>query len=69
MLNNEALLTPDEAAQRVRMAPRTLQRMRYEGGGPEFVRLGHRTVRYSPSALARWVEGRSYGSTAEESKP
>ena len=62
----EPLLTEAEAAEHVRLAPRTLQVMRYRGGGPEYVRLGHRSVRYSPTALERWVKSKSYHSTAEE---
>lgn len=60
------LLSEAEAAQYLGMSPRYLQERRYRGGGPEYLRLSHRTVKYHPDALARWLAERSYTATCQE---
>ena len=44
------------------LSVRTLERWRYEGTGPRFVRVGRR-VMYAPRALAAFIERRSRTST------
>ena len=51
----EVLLTPDEVCERLRVSPHVLRRMRGEGTGPKFYRLGHRTVRYCPASVEAWL--------------
>ena len=52
----EPLLTTDQAAACLGTTKRTLEAWRYEGGGPVFVKLGGRMVRYRPSDLEAFVE-------------
>ncbi len=49
------LVTPAELAERARVSRSTVERWRYEGRGPEPVRLGKRTVRYLRSDVDRFL--------------
>ena len=57
-------LTQDEAAQLLRLSPRTLERHRRAGTGARFMRLGRRVL-YRLSELEAWTEARTFGSTSE----
>ena len=57
-----------EAAEFVKLSPRTLERMRVEGCGPKFLKAGksiRAKVLYRPSDVREWVEAISYESTSE----
>ena len=41
---NEAFLTPEEMAAKLRISLRTLQKMMKDGIAPKFIRLGHRVL-------------------------
>lgn len=56
------LLTPDEVATELKLAPQTLANLRHKGGGPPFVKVG-RTVRYPRAALAEWLADRTFTRT------
>ena len=61
-------LTTVEAADFVRLSPRTLERLRVEGTGPRFIKAGRgkRTrVLYRPADLQEWLETNVYQSTSE----
>ena len=62
----DMLLKETQAAERLGVSRRTLQRWRILGGGPPFVRIGPRRVAYPETALAAWCEGRTYRHRAEE---
>lgn len=66
MSETEALLTPEETAKILGVRPRTLQAWRYKKRGPEFVRLGHKTVRYSPTAISTYIKAVAAGNEARE---
>jgi excisionase family DNA binding protein len=51
----EPLLTSSEVAKLLRVDKSTLSRMRSRGEGPPVIWLGPRMVRYSRSALERWL--------------
>lgn len=51
----DTLLTPEEVARFLRISPAELKRWRNAKAGPPFVRLGHRTVRYSQQGLREWL--------------
>lgn len=53
------LITTNEAAEYLRVSPRTLEKWRlHRGYGPHFYRLGDRVVRYSLADLDAWVFSR-----------
>ena len=49
------------------VSPRTMQRWRQEGTGPEFLKLG-RLVRYRKSDLDRWVDAQLRTSTSQNTQ-
>lgn len=52
------LMTPGEAAQFLKVSPRTLARWRMTGEGPAFTPLSPQAVRYVRADLIKWLEGR-----------
>lgn len=59
------LLTTAQAAERLGLAEKTLEAWRWRGGGPPFVRLSARAVRYRPEDLQTWVAERVRTSTSD----
>jgi predicted DNA-binding transcriptional regulator AlpA len=62
-MQNEKLITQAEAATRLGLSPRTLEAYRTRGGGPLFVRISSRCVRYRPEDIEAWVSARVHGNT------
>ena len=62
------LLDEREAATRLRLSHRTLQRWRVAGKGPPFHKLG-RVVRYAACDLDDFARSRLRHSTAESGRP
>ena len=60
------LLDTRQAAAVLGFQPTTLEEMRRRGGGPPYVRLSARAVRYPLEKLEAWLEERTASSTAEE---
>jgi predicted DNA-binding transcriptional regulator AlpA len=60
----ERLLTPKEAADRLRVSGSWLAKARMRGDGPPFVRIG-RSIRYPETALLHWIRGVQRLSTSE----
>ena len=52
------ILRTPEAARYLGLSPATLERMRQEGTGPAFLRLGERAVGYDLAALDEWLDRR-----------
>ena len=59
------LLKEFEAAQFLNVSPRALRNWRTRGGGPKFIRVSARCIRYRPNDLEEWVEKRSRRSTSD----
>ena len=57
-------LREGEAADLVRLSPRTLQRLRQAGTGPDYCKVGKRVL-YAHDALLSWIEAHRCSSTAE----
>ena len=54
-------LTNDEAAEYLRLSPRTLEKQRVIGGGPKFRKFGRRVMRSKrPRCLGRPAQLRGY---------
>ena len=62
----DALLTEEQAAEFINFTPRFLQARRQRGGGPAYVRVSPRAVRYMRRDLISWAEERRQTSTADE---
>lgn len=56
-LDDDALLTLDDVAGRLRVSRRHLSKLMAEGSGPATVNLGRRRL-VRPAALAEWVARR-----------
>jgi len=57
------LLTPEDVAAALCVSERTLERWRYIGEGPRFVKLTRNTVRYTQEDLASFVAERIKANT------
>ena len=54
----QELVTERDAAKFLGVSQIFLRKRRHEGGGPAFVRIGSRNVRYRVCDLQRWVDER-----------
>ena len=63
----DRLITEHEAAAFIGYTIRTLQNWRVRGGGPKFVRVSSRSVRYRPRELIEWADSRLRASTSDPS--
>lgn len=57
-------LTNNEAADFLKLSPRTLEKQRVIGGGPRFRKFGRRVV-YAFDDLVSWAEARGCDSTSD----
>jgi len=60
----DKLLTSDQAAEVMCIAPVTLRKWRWEGKGPIFVKVG-RKVAYRLSDIETWLHGQLRNSTSD----
>jgi predicted DNA-binding transcriptional regulator AlpA len=59
------ILTPKEAAQRLRLSSSWLAKARMRGDGPPYIQMG-RAIRYTEAALIQWMKSRQRLSTSEQ---
>lgn len=59
--HSDRMMTPREVCERLGVTNTALQDWRSAGTGPEYVRLGHRTVRYRHSAVEAYIAARERG--------
>jgi predicted DNA-binding transcriptional regulator AlpA len=62
----DQLLSEAEAATFLSYSRRALQNWRIRGGGPQFVRVSCRSIRYRRRDLIAWSEARLAHSTSEQ---
>ena len=62
----DRLLNENEAANFLRYSVRALQNWRVRGGGPRFVKVSSRSVRYRRRDLIAWTEALLRSSTSHE---
>ncbi len=62
----DELLTEKQAAAFIKLTCRFLQARRYRGGGPAYVRVSPKVVRYMKRDLITWAKERRQTSTADE---
>lgn len=61
----DSLVNENEAAAFLGYTTRALQNWRVRGGGPRFVKVSARSVRYRRRDLILWAEARLVSSTSE----
>lgn len=61
----DSLVNEKEAASILCYSVRALQNWRHRGGGPRFVKVSSRSVRYRRSDLLAWIEERTISNTAQ----
>jgi hypothetical protein len=59
------LLNEEQAAAFLGYSVRALQNWRFRGGGPKFIRVSQRSIRYRRKDLILWAEENMVSSTAE----
>jgi predicted DNA-binding transcriptional regulator AlpA len=62
----DRLLTEREAAAFLGYTIRALQNWRVRGGGPKFIKISARSIRYCRRDLIAWIEARRCAHTSEE---
>jgi hypothetical protein len=65
-LDPELHIDEKRAAIYLGISPRTLQGYRTKGGGPEFVKISHKVVRYKIADLIKWTENKKRKNTSEK---
>ena len=60
-----SLIDENEAATFLNLSARTLQGLRYRGGGPPFVRISSRCLKYRRLDCRNWAESRLRTSTSD----
>jgi len=66
MTTETIFLTVEQAAARLHLKPSTLASMRRKGGGPAYVKPGHRTILYRLTDLEAWEKSRTLNNTQQE---
>lgn len=61
----DAPIDEAEAANFLKLSTRTLQAYRYAGGGPVFIRISARCIRYRRADLKKWIDLRIHQNTSE----
>ncbi|WP_099591621.1 helix-turn-helix transcriptional regulator [Paramylibacter kogurei] len=63
--DNNKLVNEREAASILCYSVRALQNWRHRGGGPDFVRVSARSIRYRRADLDAWVTARTVSNTSQ----
>lgn len=61
----EQLLTPEQVSAITGLAEQTLAHYRVSGGGPAYIRISARCIRYREGDLRQWISDRYVSSTTE----
>ena len=66
-MNNDPdqLLTEKDAASLIGYTPRALQNWRLRGGGPQYVKVSARSVRYQRRDVIEWIDQRKQSHTSQ----
>ena len=56
--DNDLLLRVEQVAVYLDISPKTLEKWRNQGRGPDYVKIGS-LVRYQQSAVERWIEAKT----------
>ena len=61
----DELLTVLQVSEWLKLSPKTLQKKRTDGTGPQFVKPSRNSVRYKRGAVQFWLDERTGSSTAD----
>lgn len=61
----DRLMDEREAADLLCYSVRALQNWRHRGGGPRFVKVSGRSIRYHRRDLLEWIDGKTISSTSQ----
>ncbi len=61
----DRLMNEHEAAEVLCYSVRALQNWRSRGGGPKFIKVSARSIRYRRRDLLDWIEARTVASTSQ----
>lgn len=61
----QILVDEREAASILCYSVRALQNWRHRGGGPDFVKVSSRSVRYRRTDLEKWIADRTVSNTSQ----
>lgn len=64
-VNRSKLLTEKEAANLICYSQRALQNWRVRGGGPKYVKVSARSVRYQLGDVLDWIDERKQNHTGQ----
>lgn len=64
-LPSDRYIDEKQVAEYLGISAKTLQGYRVKGGGPEFMKLGHKTVRYKISDIQEWAKNHKKKNTSE----
>ena len=64
--NLDPLLTPSDAARVLGVGQRCIENWRHRGGGPRYVRISARCIRYREADLLAWIAERVRRHSADE---
>lgn len=64
-LNPNRLMDETEAAELLCYSVRALQNWRYRGGGPKFIKISARSVRYAYGDVMDWIDQRRVANTSQ----
>lgn len=64
--NLDQLLTETEAADLICYSPRALQNWRLRGGGPPYIKVSARSIRYQRRDVLNWIDERRRKHSADQ---
>lgn len=64
-ISRSILVDEREAASILCYSVRALQNWRHRGGGPDFVKVSSRSVRYRRADLEKWIAARTVSNTSQ----
>ncbi|MRG73926.1 helix-turn-helix domain-containing protein [Alphaproteobacteria bacterium HT1-32] len=64
-INQDRLINEQEAARFLGYTDRALQNWRLRGGGPAFVKVSKRSIRYRVGDLLDWISAKTIRTTSE----
>ena len=63
---HDEILTEDQAAQFTKFSPKALSKWRCVGGGPKFIKVSSRAIRYRKSDLTNWLSSLTVSTTSQK---